>query len=273
MQDTIKDLICLGEYLSSEDVPPSTLLENLKSPSRKFTGFLSPRDNENQERVKRLDEKSLRHLIMGQTIAERDLGHSWGSISRIPMLFEWYCEPSIYKVSNFDFRSLSGKYKDLADWILQNTNNPYVPFGYYQNGGSKSYEEFINHQDRVSETLEISRNISIEKEKEQQEIKENKKAKAELHNSRSVQENIRRKTEMANFESKTLEQKLEIILSINSKPLEYYPESIANTISKNINDIQNETLITLRKLIDRRKKGSWAKLAKLIDTLDPKNMK
>jgi len=81
--------------------------------------------------AKSLSDGELEALIRALTVAERDIpGFGAGSVSSIIWAFHCLeqrkqCRPDV-----------------LADWVLANTTNPYVPFGHYNTSGARSVAEW-----------------------------------------------------------------------------------------------------------------------------------
>lgn len=85
-----------------------------------------------------LTREDLQALIKAITVLETQLQWSGGSVAAVIWLYE------IYKQSETD------KNRELADWILSRTRNPYLPFG-CNNFGARSYHEFLRSQETWEE--------------------------------------------------------------------------------------------------------------------------
>ena len=192
-----------------------------------------------------LNTTELVALIKGLTLAERLLRWSGGSVSAVIWTYR--------ELQRCD-RNAANK---LADWILQKTRNPYVPFG-SQNHGAKSFSEYQNslnkHQDK------INKGIQNQKESEKlaakfKEVRASQREYSSNHRNTEVRENF-----INHLSRKNLTEQLIQLAGDQEFSVEFYPTKIANQAKPEfLNNLDDKLRIALLKKLKGKHKGPWGK--------------
>ncbi|MDF1658777.1 MAG: hypothetical protein P1U58_14275 [Verrucomicrobiales bacterium] len=198
-----------------------------------------------------LDRTALELLIRGLTLAERELEWTGGSVSGV-----------IWTYRIFEQRHPEAA-EELADWILRNSKNDYVPFG-DNHGGVQSLDEYQLYQLRK---FAKQRNHE-ERDKALQEARKERirqrAAAARRRERHARKRSAERKQFLEALESKSLLERLEHIAKDEQRPVEFYPEFYALQAAVRLEKLPDELLKALQKKLDRRNRGKWGALNRRI---------
>jgi hypothetical protein len=156
-------------------------------------------------------KEELERLIRGMVRAEE--AHVWwgGSVSLVVQLFAVYAE-------RWPAHRLP-----MADWIMANSTNHYIPF---DRGGSRNHAEYEAYL-RNMEARRIAQ-VRVEEEarirKEQQRIERAEQHEQRLHAQERYLEDRARKIQA--LEQLPLEDRLHAMLAEEDRSLAYYPVSL-----------------------------------------------
>lgn len=206
-------------------------------------------------RVKILSFVDLSNLMRGLAIVENTVeGYgSFGSTTVMGKLLKL--------LKTKDTEDKEKKINDLINWLLNNRNNPYIPFGVYVPIEVKSIRDYALHEN--------------EKYKHREEMEaENKKRSA-----RAKAEKIKKVTEHKKRQKVNVDKRNEIIkktkrLNIINKfkwitesdyTINFYPEEYAEISSNELEKIPKDLLEKLYSKLENAKKGSkWRFLRNII---------
>jgi len=225
-------------------------LETLFSNWRKYKSFLDQIHTEIRfecnekslhyyETFNRLSDKfdfdSLLNLIKGLTIIEN--GHKQGSVSPIIALYKKLVEKAgLFYLTTGDKQGVyfliqsleqnpNTKIINLTHWILNNSENPYLPFG-ISTLTSKTLPEIKieveNWIQRRKETAKREEQQRLDKEKREKLRKEQAAKNVKIHNEKNQSEREYRKS-LKNLNAKEL---LTVILNDDKRPIYYYSNGL-----------------------------------------------
>ena len=146
---------------------------------------------------------------------------------------------------------------ELADWVLQKTHNPYVPFG-SQNHGARSFSEYQNllnkHQNK------INKGIHNQKESEEYAVKSKEKRKSQREYS-SIHRNTEVREEFIKLLSKKdITEQLIQLAGDEKYSVEFYPTQLANQAKPEfLKTLDEKLLIALLQKLKGKHKGPWGK--------------
>ena len=207
-----------------------------------------------RETCENLNDEQLECLIRGLTLAERDFKWSGGSVAGVIWIFGLLMDRT-GPIINLGF-SLSEQAESLAEWILKNSDNPYLPFGSHR-GGATSVTGYYNGK---KAKVERQRAIRInEQQAKIARLEEN----AELARDREKEgkeRNRKRNDYLRKIEQKPLQERLEILVSDATRPVDFYPNGYASEVTEQLESLPKQLLIDLRKKLDRRNRKPWGKL-------------
>ena len=114
-QDLINELIAIGAH---EDISKIRAIPR-KYPGARSGQFMRERPKFWNDIAAQLTDDDLVSLIKALTLAERELiNYKSGSVS-----------PVIYLFRTLQARKQPAELHSLEDWIISNTDNPYLPWG------------------------------------------------------------------------------------------------------------------------------------------------
>jgi hypothetical protein len=219
-----------------------------------------------------LDESDLKHLIMGITRAEmrahlitkRDdyrcfdfaklKNPTWnvGSATIVPPLLDNYAE-------RFGLDCADA----LVIWCKKNTFNEHVPFGGH-------YDWAVTYRDRlrwieigkakaVNEQIWRKENSRRKKEQRREEVKQNDIVRAKIRQEYDI-----KRQKFLNELSRTAPERRLQIITQSDMALEAVPSNLVATTPEIIQSLDEEIKKSLLLKIDRRDRGVWGKLKRLL---------
>jgi hypothetical protein len=196
-----------------------------------------------------LKDDDLIHLAMGLTAIERDLKWTGGSVSAVIWVFR-----------NLQNRVTESVWSSTADWILANTNNPYLPFG-SQNHGAKSLSDY---QDAVKlNHSKIREGLEIEKQDTESTQKEHALRVLQRRNSHIDRRSTKRQEIIANLQQKPLKERLEEIVLEETYAVNFYPTNWAHEADDSfIATLDDNLKHSLAQRLKGKQRGSWASFKK-----------
>lgn len=196
-----------------------------------------------------LGEEDVADLARGLTHVEMQLNWPGGSVSGVIWLFQELVRRHT-KLELLD---------ELSSWILDNTTNPYNPFGTQISLGATNYSEY--------RALSESRS---------QRIKKRVEADARLEERAKAERGTRRKMAAAGQTMRNTPFRDEIIQALNPLPVpeklalistdptfppQFFPTSVADAATQQIVDaLPEEVRLNLARRLKGKRKGPWARL-------------
>jgi hypothetical protein len=196
-----------------------------------------------------LTDKDLIHLVMGLTAIERDLRWPGGSVSSVIWVFR-----------NLQNRVEESIWSMTADWVLANTNNPYLPFG-SQNHGTKSLSDY-QYAAQLSHS-KIQAGLEIEKQDTEAAQKERALRVLQRRNSHIDRRNPKRQEIIGNLQQKPLKERLEEIVLDETHAVNFYPTNWAHEADDSfISALDDNLKHCLAKRLKGKHRGPWASFKK-----------
>jgi hypothetical protein len=189
-------------------------------------------------------------LSKGVVIAEETCGWRGGSVAAAIWVFR--------NVERRQYPELGS----LANWILNRTSSPYIPFG-TRNFGARSLLTYQYH--RESHQNSIDEGI-----RQQAETEAAAAAWRSLRKSQRKAAHIQRKSEARTTFIRELSQvgifeQLSRFLDDESLPVEYYPASLAGGLNEAIlNQLDEALLLKLLHRLKGKRRGPWLGLKKRV---------
>jgi len=193
-------------------------------------------------------QEELERLIRGMVRAEEASVWWGGSVSLVVQLFAVYAE----------------RWPDhrlpMADWIMANSTNHYIPF---DRGGSRNHVEYEAYLHNI-EARRIAQ-VRVEEEarirKEQQRIERAEQHEQRLHDQqRSLAE---RDELMRRLQAMPLDARLKHIVADQQHPVAYYPVSIMGDPDSAGDTLSTELLEDLRQRLASEKSREWDRWIRL----------
>ncbi len=201
------------------------------------------------EASSQLEDEDLIHLIMGLTAIERDLRWTGGSVSAVIWVFR-----------NLQNRVTESVWSITADWVLANTNNPYLPFG-SQNHGAKSLTDYQNEVQLNNS--KILAGLEIEKQDTETAQKERVLRVQQRRTSHIDRRSPKRQEIVANLQQKPLKERLEEIVLDETHTVNFYPTSWAHEADDSfISTLDDNLKHSLAKRLKGKQRGPWASFKK-----------
>jgi hypothetical protein len=243
-KSVLNDLITLGKLSESEKTERNQIFNQLKP----FDRCGRTHANAWISATEKLNVEQLSSLARGLVFAEESLpGWNGGSVSGVIGIFQAYQKKAPI---NSD---------ELANWILQNSTNNYVPYG-VNRLQTKSVAEFEEYR----------------KAKEQRRIQSGKHSEAEQH-CKTIRELVvlRQQQELTTLQKAKAQARQELLAQLDKLPtkerlehiawddehdLTFYPENYADVTPiefNSLDEISHERLISKLK---SRHKGCWVEL-------------
>lgn len=241
-EEIINKLILVGRYLESNQ---GLLLDNMNY-FKEYDWINSCGPEYWLNLINDMGIKDLEYLIKGLTQVEKHL--QWGASSVASVIWLYRLYEKKYAQGN----------SNLADWILRNTNNCYLPFGTMNRGGHsvKECNEIRNRQWLNQRQKEL---------KDQEDSKQRKIIRAEqiiLYNKLHQEKAIERRKYLSIFTNLDKLEQLKIIAYDKDRPVDYYPiecTRIGNEVLSKLGKTEKNVLIDR---LSNRRKGEWAEFYK-----------
>ena len=196
----------------------------------------------------RLSTEDLVCLTRGMTLAETVLSWSGGSMSGVISAFK-----ELQRRGGFDE-------EELVDWILQRTNNRYVPYG-VDNVGRRSYKEYWEYCKLrwESQAKGLARQIL-----EEEGAAIERKHLAVQRRQSAIDRNHESRNKFINQLSKlSLSEQIKQLVADDAHSVEFYPTCLAGKLtSKVIADLPADTKTEILRKLKGRHRGSWGRLKK-----------
>jgi len=238
---TINDIITLGENGSIGD----------KKFSKKLLYSLPI-----NPRVRALSFVDLENLMKGLAFIENtEEGYgSFGSTTVMGKLLE------LLKKKNIEDKQK--RVETLVNWMLNNRNNPYIPFGHNVPIQIKSIKEYALYEHQRCKHRE---KMEVEKQERSELAKKNKmkivaehKEKQEKHSDTRIE--IIKKTKRLNVVNRFR------MITKSDHPINIYPEEYAEISIDDLEKIPKDLLEQILLKLEHSKKGSqWSVLKKVIN--------
>ena len=152
--------------------------------------------------------------------------------------------------------------KDLADWLLKRTTNPYIPFG-TRNFGARSYQEYRIAKDRDEERKrkrEAERNYRERRAKEERVVRTEQRLRAA--NERNTE--IRREF-LAKLGSMSAKEQIVHLAWDRRYPVEFYLTCLAYQVDEHLLlTLDATTKEALRVKLRGRRRGPWKRFKRLL---------
>lgn len=237
--DLVQKIISAGKVSAGQ---PEYLAEIKKLRPLGWINQLGPDDW--KQATAALEAEDLFPLIRGLTLGERH--HRWpgGSASAVIWVFR-----------ELERRS-PALAEAAADWVLANTSNPYLPFG-FQNRGARSLAEYRKEEELRAQRRAAQHECEVRAARERETRSRQRQTAASLRRS-ALRTNI-----IKAFDKIPLMEQLEMIASDPLYPINFYPTRCANAGSLQvIVSLPKETRLVLLKKLKGRHKGPWGKFKK-----------
>lgn len=243
---TIEILIEGGKLASADELKSIECLNSIKKEDHINRLHWSDWDKV----TKTMDTDNLIALVKGLTIAELSFHWIGGSVSAVIWTFR--------EVQRRDTQIS----EELADWILQQTNNPYAPFGTH-NHGARSFvqyrESIATHQRGIARGLAELKESEITA-KEQRRGRSEQKAKAAQDRNTEVRTRF-----LEGLNRMSIEDQVNALASDTKYSVEFYPTYIAYRMNQElINALDPRIKEALLIKLKGRRRGPWKKVKKLL---------
>jgi hypothetical protein len=244
----LKNLIELGKSSNEAKAERNHLFEQLKP----HVECCYAHWNTWSYATEKLSADDLFNLVRGLVVAETALpGWNGGSVSPIIWAFKAY------------ERTATISSDELATWVMQNSDNEYVPYG-VNRIGCRSVDEFKAYR-KAKESRRQQSEIHAEAERRCKTIREI--VTQRLHQESTIIQNARaqaRQQLVSHLDGLPKKERLEHIAWDDEHDLTFYPNSYADVTKEefsSLDEISKERLIAK---IQIRHKGFWAELFKKI---------
>jgi hypothetical protein len=188
-------------------------------------------------------------LVRGLAIAEKQLRWCGGSVSAV-----------IWTFRRLEWRD-KARADQLADWILQYSENPYEPYG-SDRGSARSVAE-VNRQREARLARNEAHTAREKRQKEQAAIRRCDRAVAAEEHSRSQAIHSSERSELLEDLGKAdLPAKLRHLVSDTEHPLSWYPKAWAELTDSEVSQLPVVLVDGLKARLADRKRGPWRQLYK-----------
>lgn len=204
-----------------------------------------------QSTAKSLPLDQLCDLIRGLTLAERELGWPGGSVSGVIWLFR-------YLMENHE----PGIYEPIADWVLRERKNHYIPFGTFV-VGCKSYAEYLVF--RKNKNTRYSIHLSRESELKLKAKSRKQKQRTQIETTSRIRGTPDQIALREKLRGLTTLQQLQVICHDTQLSISFYPKYIAGAATSEF--LSNVDLELLEKLYERlrgKRRGPWGQFKKRV---------
>lgn len=254
-ESTLSKLIAIGRYLKWDD--PSLTSRLLEIKDDEYINRLHCREWDSVTGTLNKDE--IVSLLKGLVAAEEKLKWTGGSVSAIIWVF----------------RELERRDTDLAtklaEWILQHTSNPYVPFG-TTNFGARSLDELRSRR----AAWESRKAATVEAELKRQEGAKVKRRQRQLDGEKRVQRQKKaayeRQALLDEFQSLTPRQRLERIAFDTDHPIKFFPTDFADVGTEVLKSLSGSTRIQLLQRLRKVGRGPWKRLRLTLESVDKRTV-
>ena len=186
-------------------------------------------------------------LVRGLAIAEKQLRWCGGSVSAV-----------IWTFRTVEWRD-KAQADQLADWILQYSDNPYEPYG--SNRGSARSVAEVNRQNEARRARSEAHAEREKRQKEQAAIRRRDRAVATEEHSRSQAVRSTERAELLTDLGKADPRaKLQHIASDTEHPLSWYPNTWADLTDVEVSELPVDLVDALKDRLADRKRGPWRRL-------------
>jgi len=200
--------------------------------------------------AEKLSKQDLENLFRGLVIVERELNWAGGSAAGAIWVFKEYK------------RRFEDSFIELANWALKNRGrNPYIPFG--GTTYAANYREWIDEKElkafRYGEHVreqQLQRKEKIIRQEKRFESHEERLRDGEVR--ATLVNEYNRKLSLA-----ALGDRLNLI-ALSDMPLESVDSKLLNEILVEFPTLDTATKKVLLKKIDRRDRGSWGKIKRIL---------
>lgn len=187
-------------------------------------------------------------LLRGLTIAER--GFRWTGCSVAAGI--WIFRELVRRDPRVDA-------DQLAEWVLQRTTNPYMPYG-TRNGGAKTLREFAAvMESRAWEREDRRRRVEREQVAARQRRQE-RAAKAAERRQRQLEDAAARDEDLQRLLQLTPAERLLAIARDTRRPLTSYPPEFADVDDAVLAALTEDARRLLSERLQDRRRGPWKRL-------------
>jgi hypothetical protein len=244
----VRALVLLGEMLR-EDVD-SCSPEFLNSYRR--YAWINTRGVDVLNRIAQsLSEDDLCSLIMGMTFAEREFSWWGGSVGGVSILFKHLEKTSRQEV-----------YEPIADWVIANRGNPFIPYGTQRYIGESHTEcmEYKRREERVDKEYDARLKRLREKAKELQATLAEQRAMTARDRGSQAHKKI-----LCQLSKLSTVEKLAYIAADEVYSIGFYPKNIpASVTSEDIQKLSDEVIAKLQNKLTGKAWGPWKNLKALL---------
>ncbi|MBM4308409.1 MAG: hypothetical protein FJ115_16360 [Deltaproteobacteria bacterium] len=250
-ESTLSKLIAIGRSLEWDDPSLTSRLLEIK-------------DDENINRLHwrewdsvtgTLSKDEIVSLLKGLVAAEEKLKWTGGSVSAIIWVF----------------RELERRDTDLttkiAEWILQHTSNPYVPFG-TTNFGARSLDELQSYKAAWESRRAATGKAELKRQEEANVRRRQRQLDGEKRVQRQKKAAYERQTLLDEFQSLTPRQRLERIAFDTDHPIEFFPTDFADVGTEVLKSLSGPTRIQLLQRLRKVGRGPWMRLRLTLESVD-----
>lgn len=197
------------------------------------------------------DNQELIHILMGLTYVERELRWEGGSVSGVIGLFDMLKERDI-NIEQLD---------EVTAWIIQNSRNPYNPFGTIISLGARNYSQYKerhkSHREYIEYSLEQDKVLDI-KAKEERRARKIRKENSKRDRLTPIRQEINERVS-----AMPIQEQLKIISEDDVYAPNFYSSKIAGSVDQFvIKAISEEVVIGLATRLKGKQRGPWASLKK-----------
>ena len=244
--------------LSLDDIKQLAILGNSDGdPDRKLIELFRHRDYVNRQHgdtwrnmVGQLNNENLIAVYKALVILEREIGWVGGSVAGAIWVYQIISQ-----------RHLDNKYL-LAEYGLQNCDNPWVPFGnaYYGRRTLTNYKAYVTEKANI-------RNLKAEQHKKLLNRENGRKEKrssaiAELRKLTKEQRREIRAEMLDRYETSTILERLELMAAEDRYPPEYYPAEWIKLNPEEFRSIPISLVVRLYDKLSTKTKGEWRRFGK-----------
>ncbi len=197
-------------------------------------------------------------LIRGLAFAEKEFNWCGGSVSAVIWTFRSFARKDPERADA------------LAEWLLQYSDNPWVPFGSYR-GSARSLKE-IRIQNEV---WQARREAVRQDEQKRQENAEARRQERALHGRRHVRSSAARSADRKHLiedcQNASAQERLAQLVVDTEHPVTWFPNEWADVPDEELVKLPAGLIHGLRNRLADRQRGPWKQLLKRITEMSDPN--
>ena len=198
-----------------------------------------------------LSEDDLCSLIMGMTYAERELTWTGGSVGGVSTLFKY--------LENTSQQSI---YETIADWVIANRGNPFIPYGTQMYIGATHSEcmEYKRRKKRIDKKYDAQLTRLREEAQELHTILADQRAMTARDRGSQIHKDI-----VSQLSKLPIVEQLAYIAADEVYSIGFYPKSIPASVTlEDIQKLDDEAIARLQRKLTGKAWGLWKNLKALL---------